>query len=117
MKSLIAGLPPDIARRIHPQWKTKEAEYWAQRDQLLSRYADQWIGFANGRVIVSGKSAVEVFHTAQASGQHPFITCVGHENEPSRMRRVTFSYDTTYPHEPLPVLTVEFRQHGGLQMC
>jgi hypothetical protein len=71
--------------------------YWAQRDTLLSRYRDQWIGFANGHVIVSGTSPVEVFYSAQASGQHPFVTCVGHEHEPNRMRRVSFSYDTTYP--------------------
>jgi hypothetical protein len=96
MKSLIEGLPPEIAKRIHPDWQKNEAEYWAQRDTLLSRYRDQWIGFANGHVIVSGMSPVEVFHSAQASGQHPFVTCVGHEHEPNRMRRVSFSYDTTY---------------------
>lgn len=113
MKSLIEGLPPEIAKRIHPDWQKNEAEYWAQRDTLLSQYRDQWIGFANGRVIVSGTSPVEVFHAAQASGQHPFVTCVGHENEPNRMRRASFSYDTTYPNEPLPVITVEFRKQVG----
>lgn len=113
MKSLLEGLPPEIAKRIHPDWQKNEAEYWVQRNKLLSQYGDQWIGFANGRVIVSGTSPVEVFHAAQASGQHPFVTCVGHEHEPSRMRRATFSYDTTYPNEPLPVITVEFRKQIG----
>ena len=113
MKSLLEGLPPEIAKRIHPDWQKNEAEYWGQRNTLLSPYGDQWIGFANGRVIVSGTSPVEVFHAAQASGQHPFVTCVGHEHEPSRMRRATFSYDTTYPNEPLPVITVEFRKQVG----
>lgn len=113
MKSLIEGLPPEIAKRIHPDWQKNEAEYWAQRDTLLSRYRGQWIGFANGHVIVSGTSPVEVFHSAQASGQHPFVTCVGREYEPNRMRRVSFSYDTAYPNEPLPVMTVEFRKQGG----
>ena len=98
MRSLLEGLPPEIAKRIHPDWQKNEAEYWAQRDTLLSQYAEQWIGFANGRVIVSGTSPVEVFHAAQASGQHPFVTCVGHEHEPNRMRRTSFSYDTTYPN-------------------
>jgi hypothetical protein len=114
MRSLLEGLPPEIAKRIHPDWQKNEAEYWAQRDTLLSRYHDQWIGFANGHVIVSGTSPVEVFHRAQASGHHPFVTCVGHEHEPNRMRRVSFSYDTTYPNEPLPVIMVEFRKQGGL---
>jgi hypothetical protein len=113
MKSLIEALPPEIAKRIHPDWQKNEAEYWAQRATLLSRYRDQWIGFANGRVLVSGTSPVEVFHSAQASGHHPFVTCVGHEHEPNRMRRMSFSYDTTYPNEPLPVMTVEFRKQGG----
>ncbi|MBI4529919.1 MAG: hypothetical protein HY709_00200 [Candidatus Latescibacteria bacterium] len=114
MKSLIGGLPPEIAKRIHPDWQKNETEYWAQRDKLLAQYRDQWIGFANGRVIVSGRSPVEVFHAAQASGQHPFVTCVGRENEPNRMRRVLFPYDTVYPNEPLPVIAVEFRKQIGL---
>jgi len=113
MKSLIEGLPPEVAKRIHPAWKRNEAEYWTQRDMLLSHYRDHWIGFANGHVVVSGTSPVEVLHSAQASGQHPFVTCVGHEHEPNRMRRVSFAYDTTYPNEPLPVMTVEFRKQSG----
>jgi hypothetical protein len=114
MKSLLEGLPPEIAKRIHPDWQRNEAEYWSQRDQLLSQYRNQWIGFANGQVIVSGTSPVEVFHTAQTSGQHPFVTCVGHEHEPNRMRRVSFAYDPTYPNEPLPVITVEFRKQNRM---
>lgn len=114
MKSLLEGLPPEIARRIHPDWQKNEAHYWAQRDRLLSRYRGQWIGFASGRIIVSGTSPVEVFHAAQASGLHPFVTRVGHEDEPNRMRRALFSYDPTYPNEPLPVITVEFRKQTGV---
>lgn len=91
----------------------ERAEYWAHRDELLTQYHEQWIGFANGRVIVAGTSAVEVFHAAQAAGQHPFVTCVGRESEPNRMRRTSFSYDTAYPGEPLPVMTVEFRKQVG----
>lgn len=79
MRSLVEGLPPEIARRIHPDWRKNEAEYWAQRGTLLGQYANQWIGFAEGRVIASGTSPVEVFHAAQASGKHPFVTRVGHE--------------------------------------
>jgi hypothetical protein len=113
-RSLIEGLPPEITKRIHPNWQKNEAEYWAQRDTLLRQYADQWIGFAEGRVIVSGTSPVEVFHAAQASGKHPFVTRVGHENEPNRMRRASFPYDPSYSNEPLPVLTAEFRKQTGI---
>ena len=37
MKSLADGLPPEIARQIHPDWRKNEAAYWAARDQLLGQ--------------------------------------------------------------------------------
>lgn len=113
MKSLADALPADIARQIHPDWRKNEAEYWAVRDQLLSQYRDQWIGFVDGVVIASGRSPVAVFHAAEATGRNPFVTCVGHENEPTRMRRVSFAYDGSYPGEPLPILSLEFRARTG----
>lgn len=113
MKSIADHLPPEIARQIHPDWRKNEAEYWAVRDQLLPQYQDKWIGFADGAVIASGTSPVAVFHAAEASGRHPFVTCVGRENEPCRMRRTSFAYDNTYPGEPLPIITVEFRPASG----
>ena len=109
MKSLADALPPEVARQIHPDWLKNEAAYWTVRDQLLSHYQNQWIGFADGAVIASGTSPVAVFHAAEASGRNPFVTCVGHEDEPTRMRRVSFAYDSSYPGEPLPILTLEFR--------
>ena len=48
MRSLIEGLPAEIAKRIHQDWQKNEAEYWAQRDTVLGQYAEQWIGFAEG---------------------------------------------------------------------
>jgi hypothetical protein len=113
MKSLVDNLPPDIARQIHPDWRKNEADYWAVRDCLLSQYQNQWIGFADGKVIASGSSPVAVFHAAEQSGRHPFVTCVGREDEPCRMRRVSFPYDASYPGEALPILTVEFRPVSG----
>jgi hypothetical protein len=113
MKSLADGLPPEIARQIDPDWRKNEAAYWAVRDQLLGKYRDQWIGFADGSVIASGSSPVAVFHAAEASGRKPFVTCVGHEDEPARMRRVSFAYDAFYPGEALPILTLEFRPVSG----
>ncbi|HEY7155265.1 MAG TPA: hypothetical protein VH575_14985 [Gemmataceae bacterium] len=114
MKSIADQLPPEIARQIHPDRRKNEAEYWGARDQLLSQYQGQWIGFADGRVIASGSSPVTVFHEAEASGQHPFFVCVGREEEPCRIRRVTFPYDASYPGEALPSIPVEFRQTSGL---
>jgi hypothetical protein len=101
IKSLAEGLPPEIAKQIHPDWSKNEAAYWVQRDQLLVQYRDQWVGFANGQVITSGTSLVEVFHAAQNSGLHPFVTCVGREHEPSRMRRASFSYLLSFRFGPI----------------
>ena len=114
MKSIADQLPPEIARQIHPDRRKNEAGYWAVRDQLLERYRGQWIGFAEGKVIASGSSPVAVFHAAEASGQHPFLICVGKEEEPCRIRRVAFHYDATYAGEPLPLIGVEFRLARGL---
>jgi hypothetical protein len=87
LRSIADQLPPEIARQIHPDWRKNETAYWAARDQLLSQYQGQWVGFADGAVIASGLSPVEVLHAAQQSGRHPFVICVGREEEPSRMRR------------------------------
>ncbi|HZT08894.1 MAG TPA: hypothetical protein VFC51_17860 [Chloroflexota bacterium] len=68
--------------------RRNEVDYWAARDRLLEQYRGQWIGFAEGQVIASGTSPVTVLHVAEASSRHPFVICVGHENEPCRTRRV-----------------------------
>ncbi len=114
MKSLADQLPPAIAGQINPDWRKNEADYWAVRDRLMGQYEGRWIGFANGAIIASGASPVAVFHAAEASGQNPFVTCVGRENEPCRMRRVSFAYDTAYAGEPLPAVSVELRLASGV---
>jgi len=113
MKSIADQLPPEIARQIHPDRRKNEEAYWVVRDHLLDQYRGQWIGFADGMVIASGSSPVTVFHAAEASGRHPFFICVGREDEPCRIRRVTSPYDATYPGEALPLIRVEFRQASG----
>src|SRR5438093_2353130 len=108
MKKIVDQLPPDIAAQVHPDRRRNDEAYWLVRDELLESYRDQWIGFADGKVIASGSSPVTVFHEAEASGLHPFFICVGHEEEPCRVRRVAFPYDAGYPGEALPVISVEF---------
>jgi hypothetical protein len=113
MQSLADKLPPEIASQISPDWRKNEADYWAVRDQLLQEYQGLWIGFADRTVIASGTSPVAVVHAAESTGRNPFVTCVGHEDEPTRIRRVSFAYDGSYPGEPLPILTLEFRPVSG----
>ena len=101
MTSLADGLPPEIARQIHPDWRKNEAVYWAVRDQLLAQYRDQWIGFADGAVIAVASTPLEVFLAVQQSARHPFVIRVGHEDEPwYRIRRTSFAYDAAYPSVP-----------------
>src|SRR5438128_10998223 len=99
MKSLADGLPPEIAGQVHPDWRNNEAEYWAVRDQLLGQYQGQWIAFADGVVVASGTRPVLVLQAAQQLDGHPYVICVGREEEPYRMRRVSFAYDANYPCE------------------
>jgi len=114
MKSLADGLPPEIARQVHPDWRKNEAAYWTVRDQLLAQYLGQWIGFANGAVKAVGATPLEVFLAVQQSARHPFVIRVGHEDEPwYRIRRTSFPYDTTYPSAALPVVSAEFRVASG----
>ncbi|HEV2972240.1 MAG TPA: hypothetical protein VGY55_19860 [Pirellulales bacterium] len=113
MRSLADGLPPEIASQVHPDWYKNEKSYWSARERLLDQYEDQWVAFADGAVIASSKSAVEVSTAAHLSGKHPFVIRVGHENEPSRVRSAVFQYDQDYGTEALPVLEVEFRPASG----
>lgn len=113
MKSLADGLPPEIARQVHPDWRKNEAAYWAVRDQLLAPYQDQWIAFADGVVITACKTSLEVLHTSGVVERHPFVICVGREDEPYRLRRAAFAYDSTYPGQALPLLRAEFRSLSG----
>ena len=114
MKNIADQLPPEIALQIHPDRRKNEAGYWAIRHELIDCYFGQWIGFADGMVIASGSSPVTVFQAAEASGQHPFLICVGKEEQPCRIRRTAFPYDASYPGEALPLISVEFRLKSGL---
>ena len=114
MNSIANQLPPEIARQLHPDRRKNEEDYWLVRDQLLGQYQGQWIGFAGGKVIASGASPVTVFEAAEATGLHPFLICVGEEDQPCRVRRAAFPYDSGYRGEPLPLVSVEFRKVKGL---
>ncbi len=114
MRSIADQLPAEIAMQIHPDRRKNEAEYWTMRDRLLAQYSNQWIGFADGAVVAAGTSPVAVQHEAEATGLHPFVICVGREDQPSRIRYVAFPYDVAYSGEPLPLLDVEFRKSTGM---
>lgn len=114
MKSLADGLPAEIARQVHPEWKKNETTYWGVRDQLLAQFQGQWIGFARGVVVASGTRPVVVFHAAHQAAEHPYVICVGREDQPYRMRRANFAYDMSYPGEALPVIRAEFRGISGV---
>ncbi|HEY2909004.1 MAG TPA: hypothetical protein VGI99_02100 [Gemmataceae bacterium] len=112
-KSLAEGLPPDVARQIHPDWYKNEADYWAVRDSLLPQYENMWVAFANGSVIAFDKRPSKVAQDARKIASHPFMTCVGREEIGLRMRRASFPYDKSYPGEPLPIIRAEFSKTQG----
>lgn len=113
-KSLAEGLPPEVAKQIHPDWYKNEAAYWAVRDSLVGQFENQWVAFSDGTVVASGRRPSQVHHAANAVDVHAFVACVGREHEPLRMRRVEFAYDSTYPGEPLPVIRAEVRTSPGV---
>jgi hypothetical protein len=82
MASLADNLPADIAKKVHPDWRKNEAEYWNSRGQLLSQYHGQWIAFADGSVVAAGATPLQVFVAVQRLATRPFVTRVGHESEP-----------------------------------
>jgi hypothetical protein len=82
MNSIADRLPPEIAEQIHPNRRKNETGYWAVRATLLDQYEGKWIGFADGQVIASG---------AEASGLHPFLICVGKEDQAARIRRIAIA--------------------------
>jgi hypothetical protein len=89
MRSLADRLPHEIARLVHPDWRKNERDYWSARDALLGRCDGQWIAFADGEVIASDDSPVEVFRAARESGSHPFVIRVGCEDVRTQMRERT----------------------------
>ena|SRR6185312_7406903 len=114
MNSAYDALPPEIQKLINPKWRQNELEYWRQREQLLEKYKDRWIGFADGKVIAEGKNPTAVSHEAEQGCEAPYVTCVGHEDEPTRFRTTTFTYDPGYNGEPLPMMSVEIRSISGV---
>jgi hypothetical protein len=114
MKSLADALPPEIAKKVHPDWRKNEVDYWSVRDHLFTAYRGQWIGFSGGKVIAAAETPLEVFVAIRSSNGHPFVIRVGHEDEPwYRIRRASFAYDTAYPSTALPVVSAEFRSTTG----
>ncbi|MBY0231378.1 MAG: retropepsin-like domain-containing protein [Gemmataceae bacterium] len=114
MTSLADQLPPEIARQIHPDYRKNEAAYHSAREGLLAQHHGRWVAFADGAVIASGTTPLEVFLAIRGSDRHPFVARVGHEAEPwYRVRRQAFSYDASYPGTALPVAEVEFRAASG----
>ena len=72
-----------------------------------------WVSYSCADLHRAFTSPVTVLHAADATGLHPFFICVGKEEQPCRIRHASFPYDAAYSGEPLPIITVEFRQASG----
>ena len=115
MTSLADQLPPDIAGPDSPRLAEERSPLTrANATALLAEYQGKWIAFAEGAVVASATTPLEVFLAIQNSPLHPYVVRVGHEGEPwYRIRRESFLYDRSYPGTPLPVVSVEFRPVSG----
>ena len=117
MKSLADGLPPEITQQVHPDWRKNETAYWDIRESLLDQYRGKWIAFSSGRVIASGTRPVLVLQASHQSGVHPFVICVGREEEPYRMRRAAYMRKNDDARAKiLDQLTAEAEEVGDGQM-
>ena len=110
IQSFASGLPPEVAAAVHPQWKGNERSYWEHRDQLLAEHRGHWIAYDSGEVVVSGDSPADVLHRSKQMARHCYLVRVGCEDQPCRMRRVTFAYDRSYGEEPMPVIELDFKK-------
>jgi predicted aspartyl protease len=111
MITLADRLPAEIRNRLHPDWVRNEVGYWAARPQVIEAHNGRWVAFADGVVIAAGDRIVEVAHKAKQLGKHAYVTRVGFENTPQRIRRMAFAYDTNYQGEALPVISVRFAEN------
>src|SRR5688500_8451735 len=88
MKSFADALPPKSPVKSTPTGGRMRPPIGRLATISLANIMGSGLGLPMGIVIASGSSPVAVFHDAEATGRNPFVTRVGRESEPVRMRRV-----------------------------
>jgi Family of unknown function (DUF5678) len=107
-----SNLRPEERQRLHPDFLENERAYCEMRDQLLARYAGQWVAIHKRQVVSAGTDVFAVMDAAWQTGGHPYIALVGAEDKPViKIRREEFAYDSGYWPAALPLITVTFLNH------
>lgn len=96
-------------QNLHPEFLENESSYWKMRDEFLSTHQGRWIAYDQKRGILStADSFLEIGQQIFDIEGHPYVVCVGKEDDLVVKTRRIFLYDSTYTPTPLPQATVTF---------
>jgi hypothetical protein len=98
-------------------FEEQKRAYWGMRDELLKKYANQWVAIANGALVANGDSATKVMLEAyQKTGSKVlYVNKVGDEKRAMRKRIRRYAvghYDLTYD-PPAPIVEVLAQSLNG----
>jgi hypothetical protein len=97
----------EIELPVHEGFEQDQQGYWTLREELLKQYPGKWVAVHKGRVVAVGDDPVSISNEALAEDGYAYCNCVGRENEiVFTIRRVQFTYDTSYLPTALPRATV-----------
>lgn len=103
--------------RSNSMFEEQKKAYWQMRDELLTRYANQWVAIANGALVANGDSASKVMLEAyrKTGSKVLYVNKVGDEKRAmrKRIRRYTFGrYDLAYD-PPAPIAEAGLQSLDG----
>lgn len=108
-----SNLPGEQRQRLHTDFVANEQHYLRMRPALLKQYRGEWIAVHDGQVIAHGENLVTVMEAVGRAGCRAFVALVGREDDVVfRVRRLEFSYDTTYQPFALPRVEVVFANYA-----
>jgi len=69
-------------------FEEQKKAYWRMRDELLTKYANQWVAIANGALVANGDSASKVMLEAyrKTGSKVLYVNKVGDEKRAMRKR-------------------------------
>ncbi len=84
-------------------------DYWAMRQELLTKYSGKWVAVHKGRVVAVGDDPLSIMEPALAEDGYAYSNKVGDEDKiVIRQRRVSFPYDESYTPTPIPRVAAVF---------
>jgi hypothetical protein len=98
-------------------FEEQKKAYWRMRDELLTRYASQWVAIANGALVANGDSASRVMLEAyrKTGNKVLYVNKVGDEKQAMRKRIRHYTvgrYDLAYD-PPAPIAEARLQSLDG----